>query len=87
MRLAMSRGRTLVLVSSMAMTSMGRSGPSTCRVGGAAREAIDRGERVRRHGRAEPLHDIAVVVVMRRLDQDQLKPLAPCFAQHSLAPS
>jgi hypothetical protein len=32
------------------------------------------------------LHDIAVGVVMRRLDEDQLKPLAPCFAQHSSAP-
>jgi hypothetical protein len=32
------------------------------------------------------LHDITVDVVMRRLDQDQLKALAPCFAQHSSAP-
>ena len=42
-------------------------------LGRAERKAIDRGKRVRRHGRAQPLHDIAVIVVMRRLDQDELK--------------
>ena len=71
-------GTTRVLVSSMAMTSIGRSGPSTLALGGAVGQAEDRGKRVRRHGRAQPLHDVAVVVVMRRLDQDQLK--APCRA-------
>ena len=42
-------------------------------LGGALGETVDRGERVRRHGRTDPLHDIAVVVIMRRLDQDELK--------------
>ena len=42
-------------------------------LGRAEGKAIDRGERVRRHGRAQPLHDIAVIVVVRRLDQDELK--------------
>ena len=42
----------------------------------AVGQAEHGGKRVRRHGRAQPLHDIAVSVVMRRLDQDQLK--APC---------
>ena len=32
-------------------------------------QAIDAGERIRRHRRAEPADDIAVVVVMRRLHQ------------------
>ena len=41
----------------------------------AERKAIDRGKRVRRHGRAQPLHDIAVVVVMRRLDRILKRPL------------
>ena len=41
-------------------------------LGRAERKAIDRGKRVRRHGRAQPLHD-AVIVVMRRLDENELK--------------
>ena len=45
-------------------------------LGGAVGQAEHRGKRVRRHGRAQPLHDVAVGVVMRRFDQDQLK--APC---------
>ena len=49
--------------------------------GGAQRQAIDGGERVRRHGRAEPLHDIAVGIVMRRLDEDELKAPTCCPAQ------
>ena len=35
------------------------------------RQAIDRGQRIRRDRRAIPLNDIALVVVMRRLDQNQ----------------
>src|SRR5579862_2403489 len=38
-------------------------------VGTLPHQAIDAGERVRRQGRAQPLDDIAVPVVMRRLDQ------------------
>ena len=34
-------------------------------------EAIEAGERIRRDRRAEPLDDVAVVVVVRRLDQDE----------------
>ncbi len=38
-------------------------------VGALPHQPIDAGERVRRQGRAQPLDDIAVPVVMRRLDQ------------------
>ena len=78
---------TRVLVSSMAMTSMGRSGPRIAALGRAIGEAEDGGKRVRRHGRAQPLHDIAVGVVMRRLDEDQLESTAGrsfCFAHPSI---
>src|SRR6478735_1934707 len=37
-------------------------------------EAVQHGERVRRNERPHPLDDIAIVVVMRRLDQNELKP-------------
>ena len=47
-------------------------------LGGAVGQAEHRGKRIRRHGRAQPLHDVTVGVVMRRFDQDQLK--APCRA-------
>ena len=40
---------------------------------GVDREPIERSQRIRRHDRAEPLDHIAVVVVMRWLDQDQLE--------------
>jgi hypothetical protein len=42
-------------------------------------EAVQRGQRVRRHRRAHPLDDIAVLVVMRRLDQQEAK-TPPCPA-------
>ena len=66
----------------------GKVGAEQLPLGGAEREAIDGGERVRRHGRAHPLHDVAVVVVMRRLDQDELKaPFGRAFgAEHPLVP-
>src|SRR6202044_3052229 len=38
-------------------------------IGALPHQPIDAGERVRRQGRAQPLDDIAVLVVMRRLDQ------------------
>ena len=50
-------------------------------------EAEDGGKRVRRHRRAEPLHDIAVGVVMRRLNEYQLESTAGrsfCFAHPSI---
>ena len=43
------------------------------RFGAFAQQAIDAGEAVGRNGRAPPLDDIAVGVVMRRLDQDDLE--------------
>ena len=50
-------------------------------------EAEHGGERVRRHGRAQPLHDVAVMVVMRRLDQEKLKARLPvaCWLEHPSA--
>src|SRR5580704_11337412 len=39
-------------------------------------QAVDGGQRIRRHRRAEPADDIAVVVVMRRLYQDHAETLA-----------
>src|SRR6185437_3882780 len=41
---------------------------------GILEQAVDGGERVRRNEGAEPLDDVAVVVVVRRLDQRDLKP-------------
>ena len=48
-------------------------------------EAVDRGERIRRDQGPPPANDVAVIVVMRRLDQDELKAAlhnfsAPIFA-------
>ena len=42
-------------------------------LGAVEREAIDRGERIGRDQRPPPADDIAVIVVMGRLDQDELK--------------
>src|SRR5205085_9272005 len=36
-------------------------------------EAVQRGQRVGRDGRPEPLDRVAVIVVMRRLDQDEVE--------------
>ena len=38
------------------------------------RQAVQHGQRVRRNRRAQPLDDIAVIVVMRRLDQVEREP-------------
>jgi hypothetical protein len=51
----------------------GHVGPQHLALGGVDREPIERSQRVRRHDRTEPLNHVAVVVVMRWLDQDQLK--------------
>jgi hypothetical protein len=40
-------------------------------VGAILGETVQRGQRIRRDRRAQPLDDIAVVVVMRRLDQQE----------------
>jgi hypothetical protein len=44
------------------------------RVRALRQQAVDAGEAVRRHHRPQPLNDVAVVVVMRRHDQDDLEP-------------
>src|SRR4029077_15821901 len=79
-RLARSEGSTVIffgltriLVSSTAVTAVDTSAPSPGRPAVVDREPIERTQRVRRHDRAEALDHVAVVVVMRRLDQDQLK--------------
>ena len=60
----------------------GKRGAEDLARGSAHGKAIDGSERVRRHGRAEPLHDITVSVVMRWLDEDELEAPAVCFAHH-----
>src|SRR6185295_3163344 len=47
------------------------------------RQAVERRERIRRDIRLEPLYRITVVVVMRRLDHNQMKELGP-VRWHSL---
>src|SRR5262249_51222685 len=49
-----------------------------------ARDAMDDGERIRRDECPHPLNDVSVVVVVRRLDQDDLKAAGSSFrrAQH-----
>src|SRR3569833_2214043 len=47
-------------------------------LGAVAREAVERRQRVRGDGRQRPLDDVAVVVVMRRLHQNQAELLARC---------
>src|SRR5215207_4799508 len=63
----------------------GDVGPEHLPLRGINREAVNGRERVRWHSRAQPLNDVTVVVVMRRLDQDELKPtLGPDgWRQHS----
>ena len=67
--------------------SISTSSPSTLRVGAVLGEAVERGERVRRDRRAEPLDDIAVVVVVRRLDQDEAEPASLSPTGHVHPPS
>ena len=42
-------------------------------LGAIGRDAVDGGERIRRDHRPPPADDVAVVVVVRRLDQDELE--------------
>src|SRR5262245_46921106 len=44
---------------------------------GIAPETIENGKRVRRDEGAQPLNDVAIVVIMRRLDQNQLESPIP----------
>ena len=46
-------------------------GPQHAAIGAILRDAVKRRQRVRRDRRAQPLNDVAVVVVMRGLDQDE----------------
>ena len=54
-------------------SSMSTSAPSTFCVGAFRQQSVDARETVRRDGGAPPLDDVAVRVVMRRLDQDDLE--------------
>ena len=45
-------------------------------LGAVEREAVERRERVRRDRRAHPLDDVAVVVVVGRLDQEEMEELS-----------
>ena len=49
-------------------------------------QAVEHGERVRRNECAHPLDDISVVVVMRRLDQNELKPPRRCTCHAVISP-
>src|SRR5580700_740915 len=51
-------------------------GPEHFALRAIADQAINRRQRIRRHRRAEPADDIAVVVVMRRFYQDHAETLA-----------
>ena len=63
--------------------------PKDLPLGAVGRDAVDGGERIRRNHRAPPADHIAVVVVVRRLDQDELE--APFRGQgglqHRLSPA
>ena len=65
-------GRTRLFVSSIARMRISTSGPSTCGRGNP-RRCRYAGERVGRNGGAKPLQRIAVVIVMRRLDEDEVE--------------
>jgi hypothetical protein len=49
--------------------------PEHAPLGAILRETVERGERSRRYRRTQPLDDVAIVVVMRRLHQHQAKAL------------
>src|SRR5262245_1203204 len=49
--------------------------PEHAPLGAILRETVERGERSRRYRRTQPLDDVAIVVVMRRLHQHQAKTL------------
>ena len=54
---------------------------------GGVRDAVKAGERVGRQGRPEPLDDVAVVVVVRRLDQKEQEPAAVGGVRHGVVSS
>ena len=64
-------------------------GPENFALRAVVEQAVDAGQRIRRHRRAVPADDIAVVVVMRRLHQHDAEALAcggclgPLLRQHA----
>src|SRR5262249_41208567 len=62
--------------------------PEHAALGAILRETIERGERSRRYRRTQPLDDVAIVVVMRRLHQHEAKTLlaAPFHSEPPRAP-
>ena len=73
MRFATAATSTTVLHSSQASTSISTSGPSTRSSGTLFDQPVYARQTVRGQGRAQPLDDIAIRVVMRWLDQDDPK--------------
>ena len=66
-------GRMRVFVSSNGWISIATSSPRTWRCGAIAGQAINRRQRIRGYGRTKPLNHIAVIVVMRWLDENETK--------------
>ena len=66
----------------------GKIGTQHAPFGGVDREAVDGGERVGGHRGFQPLHHVAVGVVVRRFDQDELETRAvcPCWLCHPSIP-
>ena len=69
----MRSGRTRVLVSSNGLMTMSTSGPKHAALAAVLTQAIERSQGVGRDMGAQPRDRIAVVVVMRRLDQDEVE--------------
>ena len=85
-RAMMRSARTRVLVSSIGLMTMSTSGPSTAPLAAVLAQAIERGEGIGRDVGAQPGDRIAVVVVVRRLDQHQLEGLLHCPAHYGFSP-
>src|ERR1700730_652803 len=64
---------TRVFVSSITSMATAMSGPRTWRLCAIGRDAVEGGQRVRRNHRAPPTDHVAVVVIVRRLDQNEWK--------------
>ena len=74
-------GSMWVLVSSRAWTRISTSGPSTRRSRTIQRDAVDRRQAVGRERGAPPLDHIAVVVVVRRLDPEDVDEVGLCWGR------
>ena len=64
-----------VLVSSQTVIRISTSFAQHAALGAIERKAVQRRQRVGGDRRARPLDDIALVIVVRRLDQKQMKKL------------